>query len=53
MQDYHQLYYLLFNKITDALEALEHQNYGTARNLLIQAQQEAEEQFIAHDDSNE
>ena len=44
--NYEKLYHLLFNAITDALEQMEQQNYGTAKNLLITAQQEAEEIYI-------
>lgn len=44
--DYESLYHLLFNRITDALSALEQQNFGSAKELLISAQQEAEQQYI-------
>ena len=44
--NYEKLYHLLFNAISDALEQMEQQNYGTAKNLLITAQQEAEEIYI-------
>ena len=44
---YKGLYYLLFNRITDALEAIQAQNYGLARDILCKAQQESEEEFIA------
>ena len=44
--DYQALYYQLFNAYTDILEALESQNYGQAKSLLIAAQQTAEEQYI-------
>ena len=43
---YKNLYFHLFNQITDALEALEKQNYGEARDILIRAQQEAEERYL-------
>lgn len=46
MPDYQKLYTLLFNAVTDALEAMEQQNFGTAKDLLICAQQQAEEQYI-------
>ena len=35
---YRKMYYTLFNAVTDALEAMEQQNYGQARELLIAAQ---------------
>ena len=44
--DYQSLYYKLFNAYTDILEALEAQNYGQAKALLISAQQEAEELYM-------
>ena len=43
---YKNLYFHLFNQITDALAALEKQNYGEARDILIRAQQEAEETYL-------
>ncbi len=45
--DYEKLYHLLFNAITDALEQMEQQNYGSAKDLLITAQQEAEEIYMS------
>ena len=47
---YKGLYYHLFNRITDALEAIQVQNYGLARDILMEAQQESEETFIAAED---
>jgi len=44
--EYQKAYYLLFNAITDALEALEQQNFGQAKQGLISAQQRAEEIFM-------
>lgn len=46
MEEYKKMYLLLFNAITDALEQMEKQNYGTAKDLLIAAQQQAEEIYI-------
>ena len=46
MPDYEKMYHLLFNAITDALEQLEKQNFGSAKDLLIAAQQQAEEIYI-------
>ena len=43
---YKEMYYTLFNAVTDALEAMEQQNYGQARTLLIAAQQQSEEIFL-------
>ena len=44
--EYKKLYHLLFNAITDALKKIEGQNYGDAKDLLIAAQQKAEEIYI-------
>ena len=45
--NYEKLYHMLFNAITDALEQMEQQNYGTAKETLITAQQEAEEIYLS------
>ena len=44
-------YPALFNSVSDAISALEQQNYGLARTILIRAQQEAEELWISHPDA--
>ena len=36
----------LFNCVTDAIKALQNQNYGEARDILIRAQQDAEEMYL-------
>ena len=46
---YQNLYFHLFNRITDALPAMEQQDFGTARDILIRAQQSAEEQYLNTD----
>ena len=43
---YQKMYYTLFNAMTDALQAMGEQNYGTAREILEKAQQAAEEIFL-------
>ena len=45
MANYDKMYSLLFNAITDALEKLEKQNLGDAKDILISAQQKAEDTF--------
>ena len=50
---YRKMYYALFNAVTDALEAMEQQNYGQARALLIAAQQQSEELFPGGEDTDE
>lgn len=51
--DYHPLYHKLFNACTDALECLERQNFGQARERLIAAQQEVEDAYLNQADSPE
>ena len=43
MDGYKKVYFFLFNKISDAILALEQQNYGQARKLLMDGQAQAEE----------
>ena len=44
--EYKGLYLLLFNRITDALEAMEELNFGTAKEILRRAHQDAEEEYL-------
>ena len=44
--DYEKLYHVMFNGATDALEQLEAQNYGLAKERLRQAQELCEELYI-------
>lgn len=46
MIDNERPYFLLFNAMTDALAALEAQNFGLARTLLARAQEAGEELVI-------
>ena len=50
---YAQLYHLLFNRITDAVRALDAGRSELARELLRQAQQAAEEQYVSHGEAAE
>jgi hypothetical protein len=50
MVNYEALYKALFNGLTDAIWALEREDYGSARLTLIKAQQEAEELFISDEE---
>ena len=43
MEDYAKLYHLLFNAIIDALEQMNAQNFGSAKESLVTAQQKAED----------
>ena len=46
MEEYKESYLLLFRAVSKALEAIDAQNFGTAKMLLVQAQQDAEETFL-------
>ena len=46
-----ELYHILFNAITDALEAIQQQNFGDARTILIAAQQKTEEAYLAREET--
>lgn len=50
MSDYKNLYFKLFAAVADALEHMEQDNDGLARERLISAQQEAEEQYISQEE---
>ena len=53
MDGYKDLYFHLFNAITDALNALEAQNFGQAADLLRRAQQQTEELYLDAEDAPE
>ena len=45
-------YHLLFNAITDALEAMEAWNLGEAKRILMEAQQRAEEGYLEREEES-
>ena len=45
MPDYQPLYTYLFNRVTDAVAALQARDYGTAEDILKSAQQDTEAQY--------
>ena len=49
MASFETICYGLFNAMTDALAAMEAQNYGVARDILIAAQQKAEDAYMDED----
>lgn len=51
MADYEKMYLHLFNRITDAIEAIEKCNYGEAADILRSAQRKAEDIYL--DDKDE
>jgi len=44
--NYKELYYIIFNAATDALDSMEHGDYDTAKRQLIAAQQKTEEIYM-------
>ena len=53
MEIYKKMYYRLFNSITDALAALEQQNFGATAEILRQAQIDSEEIYLDAEDEDE
>lgn len=45
--DFKKMYLTLFNRITQALDAMAQNNYGTAADILKHAQIEAEDIYLA------
>ena len=45
-ENFPKYYTILFNAITDAIEALRANNYGEAMDILVRGQQEAEDAYI-------
>ena len=50
MIDYKPLYHLMLNASEDAIKAIEEQNFGTAKEILIRAEQAAEEAYLQQED---
>lgn len=50
MQLYKELYFFLFAAIADAVDCLEKGDVWSAKERLIQAEQEAEERYICYND---
>ena len=50
---YQKMYCRMFNAATDALEAMGRQNFGTARDILISAQQSCEEIYMESEEAEE
>ena len=47
MVDYEKLYHLMVDASERAIEAIERQNYDAARDILITAEQSAEELYVS------
>lgn len=50
MEELPRYYTVLFQAVEQAIDALDVQNYGLAKQLLIHGQQDAEEAFLAEDE---
>lgn len=53
MDDYKKPYFILWGGINEAIEAIREQNFGVAAEVLIRAQQEAEDAYIEEIEGNE
>lgn len=53
MIDYEKLYHIMVDASEKAIEAIDNQNYGLAKQLLIHAEQKAEDRYIEADDSDD
>ena len=53
MISYEEMYKILFNGITDAIEDIERQNFGLAKDVLIKTQQAAEDIYIETDEKSQ
>lgn len=53
MEPYKEMYYHLFNAVTDALAMLARQNYGLAAKRLKRAQRETKEWYLEADEPEE
>lgn len=51
MHDYKGLYLKLLRASDEAITAIEHMNFGAARELLMQAQRETEEQWVREEET--
>ena len=47
MTDYKELYILMVDASEKAIEEIEKQNYGAAKEILIAAEQKCEERYIS------
>ncbi len=52
MDVYRAMYLTLFHAATDAVQEIRQRNYGLAEQILIRAQQKAEEQYLEQEEKN-
>ena len=50
MIDYKPLYHTMLNASENAIKAIEEQNFGMAKDILIHAEQAAEEVYLQQED---
>ena len=50
METLPKCYTVLFNTLTEVIEAIDRMDFGTARALLIRGQQEAEEAYASEEE---
>ena len=50
MENLPKCYTVLFNTLTEVIEAIDRMDFGTARALLIRGQQEAEEAYASEEE---
>ena len=53
MENYKDMYVTLFRAVTETLGDMEANNYGTAKERLIRAQQQCEEMYIVQKENAE
>lgn len=53
MENLPKYYTILFNALTDIAAAIDRMDFGTARDLIIRAQQEAEEAYASEGEEPE
>ena len=53
MTDYQKLYTMLFNAMTDAVDAMERLQFMRAREILIAVQRQTEEEYMEMTDEAE
>ena len=48
--DFRKAYFSLYAAMADAIDAMEQQNYGIAKDILIKTQQKWEESYMEQED---
>ena len=53
MINYQKLYTALFNSLTDAIDEMDAYNFGSAKKILMKAQQDAEQMYLSQSDDED